>query len=648
MIAFRLKNVWTGFYYRTFTLGLNHNNCTFNIFKPRLLFPRYARLTGTSEEQYYDLLEKVSSCDSLQVLVQNPQLCLCVCLLSETDSPVVATTTTTLLTAFFIALQKLYCKRKKIRTVNGVLPESLQILAQDIEEMAWRCMHQNGSFYMYDQSEDPVNPMYALGILQRRASSALPSLHQLYFTNRMFQDFMVARVLCRLDPEDFREYVDSLVRDTYYSNVTKYFCGLLKEDYETDRLQSVISGLGKTNLHLWRGYTPMSTPRSRTGLRTPGSTTDSMGRLHTPGGERGRLHTPAINEGRLGDFVLSLECLYECEGRGDMRKIIADSLPGRMFTKHKKLITHSAILGLDHILRLDSSLVVELELRLDHFTRYYTKTLSILGRAINHSTSLCDLLLRWSDPVLLSEVLASVFAEDGYVTTVNCFDETKRWTEHKVPAAVWANMKRVSRHMGSVRDFIFADCENKAMVSCILHSLPYTIQTLSITHTTLDIVSAQALARRIEAGQSLQTLDMTGVTLCRPDFSHICSGLRLSGTLQQLILADTNLDVTSFIALAEALKFNRSLRELDVSGTQLSDTACDALSTALADNRVIAEVIMDDARLTRGGQKILLEKSEDRGPVLAGIETVRFVPLQTTFTTSLGQFSLPAIKSAME
>ena len=40
-------------------------------------------------------------------------------------------------------------------------------------------------------------------------------------------------------------------------------------------------------------------------------------------------------EGRVEDFRLGLECLCECEGRKDVMDLITESLPKRLYAKHK-------------------------------------------------------------------------------------------------------------------------------------------------------------------------------------------------------------------------------------------------------------------------------------------------------------------------
>lgn len=576
---------------------------------------RYAQLTHTAEELYMDLLEKISGDEEsdsyIRILAQNPQFCMCMCLLAETGTPITAASMTELLEAFLLAIQRIYCQRNGLKVRDGVLPEVVQTLTQDIEEMAWRCMHQNGSFYTYEQAEEENSQtaMYAFGFIEKRSSTTLLTLQQEYFSNRVFQDFMAARVLCRLEEEDFMEHVDNLVNDKYYCNVTKFLCGLLKDDRDTGRLGSIMKGLAHVNLTQWRGYNHPTNPSADS------SKESDIGMM----------------EGRLGDFKLSLECLTECKKREDIISTVSESLPRRLFTMNKKTLTHGGILGLAMCIQAGACRISELELRLDHFARYHDEALFILGKSINESKYMSEMKLCWLDSDLLAELLACVFRSPCHIQSVTCICQIRTSVENRVSAGVCSNMKAASQNMSSVKDFIFTNTQNKVMATCALRCLPYSIEHLIVTDCALDLVSAQELDLRIAKTNQLLSLDLTGMVIHTLDFNHICAGLKMSDSLQELILADANLDVMGLVSLAEALKFNRSLRHIDLGNNQMADSACKSLAEAIAGNKRLRKLSLHGVSMTRLGKQALAGLKDEEF-VVAGLESIHIKP--SSFTLS--------------
>ena len=568
---------------------------------------RYNDITQTQTETFAILLAKIIQeyDTSVRVLSLNPLFCLCMCLVCEVGSTLEVTTPTSLLQETLTALKQLYCQRNKLEVSKTETQEFLETLTQDLGEMAWRCMHENGSFFQYDQvgmsPED--NPMFALGILQQHVSPALPTLQQCFFPNRVFQDFMVARVLSHLEADDFREYLDSLVYDSYYSNVTKYFCGLHRLESDAQQTSDLIRGLAAKNRGRWRSV------KNRDDLEDDHEEKDG--------------DSTTASEGRMCDFKLSLECIYECEGQDYVTNVIADSLPMKLASHNKAISTAGLVRGLGYILRLDSSPVTTLDLRLDHFAHYHVYPFVALADAIERSKNLSELKLLWLNPEFLALFLANIFSEKTNLRILHCQDKTKTSTEDKISAGAWANLRAACQKMDTLSRFIFTHCSNKAIVSSILRNLPYSVEELDLSHCTMDLVSTQDLGSRVEKSQSLSNLNLTSSTICHPDFSYISSGLKLSRSLQELNLSHTNLDVNDIVVLSEALKFNHNLTQLDISGNKLTDTACQALAHALSINQKVRQVTLVDATMSMEGKHVLRKMTH--GDVhLVGMDSSQF------------------------
>ena len=549
----------------------------------------YIKFSETSPELYEHLNLKLHQPDQgiLHMFALNPLHCMCVCLITEYDELANFTTLTTMLQSFIKTLMKRFCKERGLKlTADGFPPEVVNTI-NVLDEVAFENLvdHKilidvNNAMHRHNNED-----IKHLGLLHSCAigSETGKTMEMGMFSSVLFQEILAARFLLRIELDDFPRYIELLTTERHLINMTSFFCGLLTDMVDDERMNDIFDVLSQSNLQKWKGVGFIMNDET--------NSHDTITQID-PNQDK--------VEGRLSDYQLSLQCLTECEGREDMAKYVVESLPRKIYTKSKDIINASQMIGLSHVLRYNSPILVELDLRLNHLGNYYMYAMTELAAGVESSTHISQLRLRWTDETLLAVFLSGVFGSNTSIGKLKIYDELRQ-SKDTISATVWANFWSARKKMKYVQVYAFSGCRNPALVSGIIRNIPENVEELFLNNCRIDMIAAKELAKKMDNNRSLKLINLNGAEFKKPDFQHITSGVKHTESLSEINLGNTKLDTTSTLALAEALKFNKSLRRLDLTGASFHNEGCRTFGLGLALNKTILEVNLLAADITPEG-----------------------------------------------
>ncbi len=328
------------------------------------------------------------------------------CLICEMHGHLDFTTLTFLLEGFMAAIKKLYCQNNDIKPTKDLIQvENIERCMEHVAAQAFTHMIKNNVFFQYEVPNRDIDgieisdPILEFGLLQVRKGATLNSEKPPYvfFTNKIFQEYLAGWHISRMSEEAFSSYHDTLVNDKHMHRVCVHFCGLLRFNMDHPQLKLVFESFIDLNRDQWRA-TPVTTMPT--------------------GSIRRRPSTSMHPSGRLQDFTLSLQCICEVEGRKDLVAPLLPSFPRKMTMRHHEVPDIQVISGLAKIMKMDAPSIADLDIRLDHFARYQEYTFLVLGDSIEQSKYLANIKLQWTSDELLALFLANVFGDNHSITTI--------------------------------------------------------------------------------------------------------------------------------------------------------------------------------------------------------------------------------------
>ena len=500
-----------------------------------------SQVTDTPTELYEELLAEVrpENDGPLHRLATNPLHCLCMCLVCETGSdPVSCSTRASLVRAFFEAVQKSHCARKGLRVRSRTsFPDNLIQGMRHLEDMALRGVTGDLAAFSLDDisSEFRNHEMFQTGLLSFHltAKFTVDTRRMCCFSNTLFEEALLARLLVRMEPSERWQHWQTLPRRPHLTSL----------------LLALVAGDG------WADLSPVYVQLSTENLAVYSRTVDGQ--------------SAEVSEGNIARFNLSLTCLHESRGSPDEAvEVIARSLPRRLYMKRSCLPESESLAGLSIVLRSEAANITELDMLLGHYDDEYHAAVVSIATALATNSHVTHVTLRWSDADLLSLFLAEMFGRRSAVVEVTCIDQSARVVDVTSTTAL-NNLRKAGDRMTSVSTFRFANCRNAALVSGLVRHLPLTLRELHLPGSVVDVVGARELARHLEATSELRLLDLDAAALRSADFMNVTGALRRAKSLTHLVLSRTSLDASCIAALAEALTLNTSLRQLDVRGVDM-------------------------------------------------------------------------------
>lgn len=620
---------------RLMLVGLRHD-------EQKLVVENYSKLTQQRIELFDPLLKNLQAIDdndtstsknsqAIKVLALNPMLCLCLCLVCEQKGNVDFTTASSLLQAFVVAVQRLYCRWYRDAVQQDAVLEKVTDGLAVLEQIAFNAaaghtdIMQTESLIVQHDNKDFLN----FGLLSVFVSGQRSRpIENCIFISLLLKDFLAARFVSRMNEQEFDDCVDRLVKDRYLHNVAVFLCGIHKsnDNDNGETMKKLFSTLAIQNLSdhadgsSFLDNRDVDSKPSSAGTNASTYSCSSVMSVTNP-------------DGRLIDYKLSLECMNEYEGHNGTAEIMLGSLPTKLRMYRRDAVDHSLLGGLCRIIEANIAGVSELNLRLDHLGQYNVHTLHKLAAAIEKSKYITCLKLHWMNDALLAFFLRQVFGHNKSIRVLRITDDTGRKAD-SLSAAVWSDLRSARVGMCFVKQFSFSCCTNSALVSGMLRNMPHTLQEICLNHSVLNLISAQELAVKLENSHQLKTLNLRSARFSCVDLVHITRSLKHSRSLTELNLSHTGIEQNSIATLNDLLTFNKSICRIDLSRNPLNTETCQTLAATLRLNTSIIEVNLRECEIDQHGYAALKDRKRKTLTIL-GISPRR--PASSFYNAVLGR-----------
>ncbi|XP_013410021.1 NLR family CARD domain-containing protein 3-like [Lingula anatina] len=620
------------------------------------LVRQYAQSTKVSVESYAGLMSKLASENEIALcaLTQSPFNLLSLCGTVEAKVSLQFGTQTFIMDQLMLSLQRLFCTRQGVDVPGGILPEEIKRTISQLEEIAFQSMLSKKTVFKCDElNKTYINALiYKLGPMVKFQSKRPRSTEYCMFANKAFQEYLAARYLADMTQERFFVYSQQLVKDKSLHNVCVFYCGLKRHSYEVSTvkiLHDLFSLMAKHNLTKWRAITfsvngkslgkrqnsllNKSTRRAFTHVDLKTQAASDYRKTDVKNGADDSLKDKKL-EGRVLDFILSLECVNECQGRKDSTDLIAKSIPARLLLRQREPISAAAINGLASVVRSPDCQVTEMDIKVNHFCTYNRETLLTLAEAVRDSANISILKLISLDTGTSTYFLATALRGNTSIKTVKCIEESQSEND-KISASVWANLQTACQNMTHVTSLTFVNMTNAPLLSNIIRHTPLSIQELHFPCCSLNLVSAEEMSVKLEHTKQLQVLNLCGTKLESMNMLSMAQGLKVNQSLKELLLTDTQLDNNGIQALSEALKFNHTVQRLDLSRINISNQGCRTLAAALAVNVSVQEVLLMGTKISREGMRIVKEIKKENLNIVGLDSIYRPAPVHMTANTEV-------------
>ncbi|XP_074650995.1 uncharacterized protein LOC141905837 [Tubulanus polymorphus] len=585
---------------------------------------KYSALTKTPIERFFPLHEKIHAAQELTLrkFAKRPLFLLYMCAFCL-EGKLALTTETMFMEQYVVAMQRMNVN------ISGETITQVRRATKQLQQVALSSLRNHKLIFDLDQnadSEQATVQIHNLGFL-RKMSRDDERLNVYYFTNKIVQDFFVAMMFHGMKIEDLWEHVPQLINDPWFHNVCRFLCGLRRKDTKTDLLKIIFTELSGVN----RGITELSgVNRGITELSgiNRGITELSgvnRGITELSGVNRGITELSGVNsgidqsvnevdfcaerkEGQLMDYQLSLECLHEIKDNHELTELVANSLPAKIIIKNEPFTSSYALIGFARVIKLNSSIVREIDLTIDYASKSNQYALLELADVINGNDHVVQLTINWVYETLFGQFLARAFNGSQSIKSIRVRDESDR-SNDDIAAQVCADLQNACRKMNSVERFEFVNSKNGLLVNNVVRNLPKHLEQVNLSYCVMTSSTTKELCTYLERTVSLKSLNLSSVKLEGMTFAAMVKGLRSNLSLIELNLSDISLDDNGMHAFGEALSFNHSLEKVDLSrNAAVSKTGYQFLANALENNRKLRVLRLADNPVSYADKQLLLAK----------------------------------------
>lgn len=408
-----------------------------------------------------------------------------------------------------------------------------------------------------------------------------------YFPNRLLQEYLAAKCLDMIGYDEAARFFQTCTLNRHMHNVAVFYCGLRKNDVETQALRTLLGKVLEINVRQNRVNNREEEEKRQ-------------------GKDESK---PKRVEGKIMDYQLSLECMALMDGRVDLGQNVVKTLPERMVIKYRGIIPILTLQGLSYLIQVDTEKMKEVDIRLDHLSQQTPEALFKLAEAVRRSGRIETLRVFWQQKEIMSDFLAVVCDANESLRSIYCVDES-RGAGDRITSKTWTDLRRACQNMTHVECFAFRQCRHMSLVNAVIRNLPSTLKKLDLSGCDINIITSQDLASKLAGSKCLQCLVMGSVRIEGMAFNTFIKSLSSNRSIKRLCLKHVKLDSVCFFALSEALKTNNRLEELDLRHVAINARSCDELSQVMKINNTLRIIRLSAERIDVEGRNLMQQHAK--------------------------------------
>ena len=227
------------------------------------LIRKYAEISGNSVETYAGLLAKVVNeyDTTVRVLSLNPLYCMCMSLINETFGNLDFNTVSFMLQNFMHAVQKFHCRQKKIVMNEEIIPDDVKLMMNALSMSAYKTILNNDVVFLKEKLQGLSEYQSADGLIQfglldgyvhHPATTNTRGKEHLFFHNKVIQEFLAAKHLSLMEPEDCINKKDVLTSEPHLYKVAVFYCGIHRFDYNLRSMREMFELISQNNREHWK------------------------------------------------------------------------------------------------------------------------------------------------------------------------------------------------------------------------------------------------------------------------------------------------------------------------------------------------------------------------------------------------------------
>lgn len=278
-------------------------------------------------------------------------------------------------------------------------------------------------------------------------------------------------------------------------------------------------------------------------------------------------------------------CDIRDEGLVDLLRVLEhnSTLKSLNLSANNIAIEISGSKTLSEILKLNR--LTSINLKLNHFHHYETKSIKFLSEGLQQNTSLTSLNLggNWIECKAYQWLAEGLKAHPSLT-------ELDLMGSDITGAAKWLGELLTYNHV--LRNLKLSGTEGLTEEACRVLGLHFShLESVTLTRCNITDKGAHWLAQGLLADSQLTNLDLMRNNLGASGCQELCAALKTNATLQRLDMRFNKIGADASEHVRDMLRVNRGLRYLCLSSNELDSRV---IVTALSENPVLRELDADD------------------------------------------------------